>query len=64
MMPSDTHKVVIHVDRTPAEEHVRGINASSIVEVVINKFGDQFQQGDIVLHRRNGQMIKTASYKS
>ncbi|GFY07987.1 helitron_like_N domain-containing protein [Trichonephila clavipes] len=57
MMPSDTHKTVIHADKTPVGEHVRIYNAPSINEVAIVMIGDQFQPRDIVLHRRNDQVI-------
>lgn len=52
MMPSDTHKLVIHVDKTPAGQ-VRRFNAPTIDEAAIVIVGDQFQPRDIVLHRRN-----------
>ncbi|XP_039282934.1 uncharacterized protein LOC120351055 [Nilaparvata lugens] len=60
MMPSDTHKIVIHADKTPAGEHVRRYNAPTIDEVAIVIVGDQFQPRDIVLHRRNNQLINVA----
>ncbi|XP_075211201.1 uncharacterized protein LOC142318522, partial [Lycorma delicatula] len=60
MMPSDTHKIVIHADKTPAGEHVRRYNAPTIDEVAIVIVGDQFQPRDIVLHRRNDQLINVA----
>ncbi|VDM94379.1 unnamed protein product, partial [Onchocerca ochengi] len=58
MMPSDTHKIVIHVDKTPAGEHVRRFNAPTIDEVAIVITRDQFDPRDIVLHRRNDQLVK------
>ena len=58
MMPSDTHKIVIHADKTPAGEHVRRFNAPTIDEVAIVIVGDQFQSRDIVLHRRNDQLTE------
>ncbi|GFT70200.1 uncharacterized protein NPIL_38011, partial [Nephila pilipes] len=60
MMPSDTHKIIIHADRMPAGEHVRRFNAPTVDEVAIIIVGDQFQPRDIVLHRRNEQLIKVA----
>ncbi|VDM92855.1 unnamed protein product [Onchocerca ochengi] len=42
MMPSDTHKIVIYADKTPAGEHVRRFNAPTIDEVAIVIVGDQF----------------------
>ena len=59
-MPSDTPKIVIHADKTPAGEHVRKFNAPTIDEVAIVIVGDQFQPRGIVLHRRNGQLTKIA----
>ncbi|XP_075211190.1 uncharacterized protein LOC142318500 [Lycorma delicatula] len=60
MMPSDTHKIVIYADKTPAGEHVRRYNAPTIDEVAIVIVGDQFQPRDIVLHRRNDRLINVA----
>ncbi|GBM81800.1 hypothetical protein AVEN_145966-1 [Araneus ventricosus] len=57
MMPSDTHKIIIHADKTPAGKHVRRYNAPTINEVAIVMVGDQFHPRDIVLHRRNDQLI-------
>ncbi|GFU18644.1 uncharacterized protein NPIL_1491 [Nephila pilipes] len=53
MMPSDTHKIVIHADRTPAGEHVQRFNAPTVDEVAIIIVFDQFKPRYIVLHRRN-----------
>ena len=58
MMPSDTHKIVIHADKTPAGEHERRYNAPTVDEVAIFIVGDQFQPRDIVLHWRNDQLTK------
>ncbi|GFU49919.1 helitron_like_N domain-containing protein [Nephila pilipes] len=60
MMPSDTHKIIIQADRSPAGEHVRRFNAPNVDEVAIIIVGDQFQSRDIVLHRRNEQLRKVA----
>ncbi|GFT40768.1 ATP-dependent DNA helicase [Nephila pilipes] len=60
MMPSDTHKIVIHTDSTLVGVHVRRFNAPTVDEVVIIIIGDQFQTRDIVLHRRNEQLTKVA----
>jgi len=57
MMPSDTHKIVIHADETPTGEHVRRYIALTIDKVAIVMVGDQFQPRDIVLHLRNDQLI-------
>ncbi|VDK67836.1 unnamed protein product [Onchocerca ochengi] len=59
-MPSDTHKIVIYADNTPVGEHVRRFNAPTINEMAIIIVGDQFQPKDIVIHRRNDQLIKIA----
>ena len=50
MMPSNTRKIVIHADKTPAEEHVWRYNAPTKDEVAIVMVGDKFQSRDIVLH--------------
>ncbi|GFT25482.1 uncharacterized protein NPIL_529381 [Nephila pilipes] len=60
MMPSDTPKIVIQTDRTPAGEHVRRFNAPNVDEAAIIIVGDQFQTRYIVLHRRNEQLTKVA----
>ncbi|GFV20166.1 uncharacterized protein TNCV_4194641 [Trichonephila clavipes] len=39
MMPSDTHKIVIHADKTSVGEHVRRYNAPTINEVAIVMVG-------------------------
>ena len=56
MMPSDTHKIAIHADKSPAGEHVRRFNSPDEVAIVI--VGDQFQPRNIVLHQRNDQLTK------
>jgi hypothetical protein len=56
MMPTDTHKVVIHADKTPVGEHVRRFYAPTADEVAIVIVGDEFQPRDIVLHRRNDRL--------
>ncbi|GBP76380.1 hypothetical protein EVAR_53656_1 [Eumeta japonica] len=60
MMPTHTHKIIIHADKTPVGKHVRRYNAPTIDEVTIAIFGDQFQPRDIILHRRNNQLINVA----
>ena len=59
-MQSNTHKIVIHVDKTPAGEHTRRYNASTIDEVAIVMVGDKFQPRDILLRLRNDQLINVA----
>ena len=41
MMPSDTHKIVIHVDKTPDAEYARRFNAPTIEEGTNIAIGDQ-----------------------
>lgn len=60
MMPANTHKTFIHFDKTPAGEHVRGFNASTISEEAIVTVGDQFQPRDKFLHRRNDPLTPVA----
>ncbi|GFW10801.1 helitron_like_N domain-containing protein [Trichonephila clavipes] len=60
MMPSDTRKIVIRADQTPAEEHARRFYAPTVDEVAIIIVGEQFQPRDIVLHRRNELLTKAA----
>ncbi|GFW82467.1 ATP-dependent DNA helicase [Trichonephila clavipes] len=55
MMPSNTHKIVTHTDKTPVGEHVRRYNAPTINEEAIVMVGDQFQPRDIV--QRSDQLI-------
>ncbi|VDM93379.1 unnamed protein product [Onchocerca ochengi] len=58
-MPSDTHKIIIYADKTPAEGHVQRFNAT-IDEMAIVIVRGQFETRDIVLHRRNDQLTKIA----
>ena len=50
LMPTNTHKIVISVDKTPTGEHVGRYNAPTINEVAIVMFGDQFLPRNIILH--------------
>ena len=59
-MPTDTHKIVIFSDKTPTDEHVRRHNAPTIDEVAIVMVGDQFLPRDIILHKRNAQLVRIA----
>lgn len=52
-MPSDNHKIVIKAYKTPAGQHTRRFNAPTIDEVVIVVIGENLENRDIVLHRRN-----------
>ena len=57
LMPTDTHKIVISADKTPPGQHVRRYNAPTIDEVAIVMVGDQFLPRDIILHKRNAQLV-------
>lgn len=59
-MPSDNHKIVIRADKTPVGEHARRFNAPTMNDVAIVIVGDQFQNRDIVLHRRNEQLMRVS----
>ena len=60
LMPTDTHKTVICADKTPPGQHVRRYNAPTIDEVAIAMVGDQFLPRDIILHKRNAQLVRIA----
>lgn len=60
MMPSDTHRIVIHADKKPAGQNKRRYNAPTVEEVAIVIEGDQFHPRDIVLHRYNDQLTRIA----
>jgi len=60
LMPTDTHKIVISADKTPPGQHVRKYNAPTIDEVAIVMVGDQFLPRDIILHKRNAQLVRIA----
>ncbi|XP_041448583.1 uncharacterized protein LOC111068967 isoform X2 [Drosophila obscura] len=59
-MPSDDHKIVIRADKTPVGEHARRLNAQTVDEVAIFIVGEQFNNRDIVLHRRNEQLERVS----
>lgn len=59
-MPSDDHRIVIRADKTPVGEHARRFNAPTMDEVAIVIVGDQFNNRDIVLHRRNLQVERVS----
>lgn len=56
LMPSDSHKIVIRADKTPAGQHARRFNAPTIDEVAIVVVGENLESRDIVLHRRNDHL--------
>lgn len=57
-MPTDNHQIVIRPDKAPPTEHARRFNAPTIDDVAIVIVGDQFRQRDIVLQRRNDQLLR------
>ncbi|XP_062541621.1 uncharacterized protein LOC134209646 [Armigeres subalbatus] len=57
-MPSDDHKIVIKADKTPTGQHARRFNAPTIDEVAIVVVGENLASRDIVLHRRNDQLLR------
>ena len=59
-MPTDTHRIVISADKTPIGEHMRRYNAPTIDEVAIVMVGHQFLPRDIILHKRNAQLVRMA----
>ena len=59
LMPTDTHKIVIYPDKTPAGEYVRRYNAPTTNKVAMVMFGDQFLPRNI-LHRIITQLTKIA----
>lgn len=59
-MPSDDYKIIIRPDKMPQGEHPRRFNAPVIDEVSIVMVGEVFQSRDIVLHRRNNQLLRVS----
>ncbi|XP_022233499.2 uncharacterized protein LOC111081677 [Drosophila obscura] len=57
---ADDRKIVIRADKTPVGEHARRFNAQTVVEVAIVIVGEQFNNRDIVLHRRNEQLERVS----
>ena len=60
LMSTDTHKIIISTDKMPTGEYMRKYNAPTIDEVTIVMVGDQFLPRDIILHKRNFQLVKIA----
>ena len=60
LMTTDTHKIVISADKTPPGQHLRRYNAPTIDEVDIVMVGDQFLPRNIILHKRNAQLVRIA----
>lgn len=59
-MPSDNHKIVIRADKMPAGQHPRRFNAPTIDEVAIVVVGENLQNRDIVLQRRNDRLQRVS----
>ncbi|KAH0815078.1 hypothetical protein GEV33_007712 [Tenebrio molitor] len=59
-MPSDNHKIVIRAVKTPAGQHARRFNAPTIDAVAIVVVGENLENRDIVLHRRNDQLQRVS----
>ncbi|CAB3232186.1 unnamed protein product [Arctia plantaginis] len=59
-MPSDDHKIVIRADKAPAGQHAGRFNAPTIDEVAIVVVGENLENRDIVLHRRNDQLQRVS----
>ena len=59
LMPTDTHKFVISAYKTPPG-NVRRYKSPTIDEVAIVMVGDQFLPRDIILHKRNAQLVRIA----
>ncbi|XP_018496845.1 uncharacterized protein LOC108864893 [Galendromus occidentalis] len=59
-MPPDDYVVVIGADKTPAGEHEKRFNAPTINGVAIVIVGEEFKSGDIILHRRNGDLQRVS----
>lgn len=59
-MPSDDYKIIIRPDKVPQGEHPRRFNAPVIDEVAIVMVGEGFEPRDIVLHRRNNELLRVS----
>lgn len=59
-MPSDNHKIVIRADKAPAGQHAGRFNVPTIDEVAIVVVGENLENRDIVLHRRNDQLQRVS----
>lgn len=57
-MPNDDYKVVIKADKRPAGTHERTFNAPTIDEVAILIVGENLENRDIVLTRRNNGQLQ------
>lgn len=59
-MPSDDFKIVIRADKRPTGEHEKRYNAPTIDEVAIIIVGEEFDDRDIILHRRNDNIQRVS----
>lgn len=59
-MPTDDYTIVIRADKTPTGEHARRYNAPTINEVAIVIVGEEFDNRDIIIHRRNDTIQRVA----
>lgn len=59
-MPSDDYKLIIRPDKMPHGEHPRRFNAPVIDEVAVVIVGEASNPRDIVLHRRNDQLLRVS----
>lgn len=57
-MPSDNHKIVIRADRAPAGRMHFNVPTNDGVAIVI--VGENLENRDIVLHRRNNQLQRVS----
>uniref|UniRef100_A0A182NCC1 ATP-dependent DNA helicase n=1 Tax=Anopheles dirus TaxID=7168 RepID=A0A182NCC1_9DIPT len=59
-LPDDEHKIVIRADKKPPNEHERRFNSPQVDEVAVIISGTEFEQRDIVLHRRGHSLQRIA----
>ncbi|XP_054287893.1 uncharacterized protein LOC129003620 [Macrosteles quadrilineatus] len=60
LLPTDNYKVVIRADRRPPGEHERRYNAPTADEVAIVIAGNEFESRDIVLRKRDGNLLRVS----
>lgn len=56
-IPSDNYKIVIRANKAPAGQHAGRFNVPTIDEVAIVVVGENLENRDIVLYRRNDHMM-------
>lgn len=57
-MPTDDHKIIIRSDKTPTNEHSGRFNAPASDEVAIIIVDSEYNRRDIVIHKRNNQLLR------